>query len=131
MEGKVGGTAMSKEVVFMGGSTNKDDDQTIKGRVLKAIELVDYQDGAVVSREIARGEKGTVTIFSFDNGQGLSEHTAPFDALVYILEGEAEVIIAGEPLRLVSGEMVIMPANKPHALQAVKRFKMILTLIRA
>jgi quercetin dioxygenase-like cupin family protein len=98
---------------------------------LKPIELVDYQDGAVVSREITRGEKGTVTIFSFDDGQGLSEHTAPFDALVYILEGEAEVIIAGEPLRLGPGEMVIMPANKPHALNAVKRFKMILTLIRA
>jgi len=112
-------------------TTGKMDNQGLKGRALEAAGLVDYQDGAVVSREIVRGEKGTVTIFSFDEGQGLSEHTAPFDALVHILEGEAEVIISGEPLHLVPGEMVIMPANKPHALNAVRRFKMVLTLIRA
>lgn len=102
----------------------------LSGRALKVSELVDYQGGAVVSREIVRGDKGTVTIFSFDEGQGLSEHTAPFDAMVHILEGEAEVTIAGERFHLGPGEMIIMPANRPHALKAVARFKMILTLIR-
>lgn len=106
------------------------DDQNLKGRVLDTADVVQYQDGAIVSREIMRSEKGTVTFFSFDQGQGLSEHTAPFDAMVFILDGEAEVIIAGDPLLLHSGDMVIMPANIPHALNAVKRFKMILTLIK-
>jgi quercetin dioxygenase-like cupin family protein len=92
--------------------------------------LVDYQDGAVVSREVVRGEKGTVTVFSFDAGQGLSEHTAPFDATVFVLDGEAEVVIAGKPLRLGTGDIVIMPANVPHALNAVQRFKMMLIMIR-
>ena len=84
-----------------------------------------------MSRTIIDKKTGTVTFFAFDKGQGLSEHTAPFDALVYLLEGEAEVVIAGKPFRLKVGEMVIMPANDPHALKAITRFKMILTMIRS
>lgn len=105
--------------------------EELKGRVLVAAGLVDYQDGAVVSREVVRGEKGSVTLFAFDEGQGLSEHTAPFDATVFILDGEAEVTIDGDPFLLGAGDLVIMPAGRPHALSAVKRFKMMLVLIRA
>ena len=101
------------------------------GEVGKADELVNYQDGSVVSREIVKKPTGNVTIFAFDEGQGLSEHTAPFDALVHVLEGEADVNIAGKPHRLHSGEMILMPAQQPHALKALKRFKMILTMIRS
>ena len=101
------------------------------GEVAKADELVNYQDGSVVSREIVKKPTGNVTIFAFDEGQGLSEHTAPFDALVHVLEGEADVSIAGKLHRLHSGEMILMPAQQPHALKALKRFKMILTMIRS
>jgi quercetin dioxygenase-like cupin family protein len=94
-------------------------------------ELVAYQDGSIVSKEIIKKTTGTVTIFAFDRDQGLSEHTAPFDALVCILDGEAEIIIAGEPHHLREGEMIIMPGGKPHALKAQKRFKMMLVMIRA
>jgi quercetin dioxygenase-like cupin family protein len=97
----------------------------------RSIDLADYQKGAVVSRTIIDKEAGTVTFFAFDEGQGLSEHTAPFDALVYLLDGEAEVVISGKSFRLKAGEMVIMPANNPHALKAIARFKMILTMIRS
>jgi len=93
--------------------------------------LVAYQDGAVVSKEIIKKATGTTTVFAFDRAQGLSEHTAPFDALVYILDGEAEITIAGEPHQLKSGDMIIMPGGKPHALRAVKRFKMMLVMIRS
>jgi len=96
-----------------------------------AAGLVNYQEGAVVSREILRRPTGTVTIFAFDAGQGLSEHTAPFDALVQIIDGEAEITIAGQPHRLGTGELILMPAHQPHALKAVQPFKMILTLIRS
>ena len=99
--------------------------------VAKAAELVNYQDGAVVSREIVKKPTGNVTIFAFDEGQGLSEHTAPFDALVQIVEGDAEIMICGQPHQLQSGEMILMPAGQPHALKALKRFKMILTMIRS
>ena len=99
--------------------------------VAKAAELVNYQDGSIVSREIVRKPAGNVTIFAFDEGQGLSEHTAPFDALVHVLEGGAEISIAGKPYSLHCGEMILMPAQKPHALKALKRFKMILTMIRS
>jgi len=95
------------------------------------VDLVDYQEGSVVSRTIIDKKTGTVTLFAFDEGQGLSEHTAPFDALVYVLDGEAEIVISGKTLRLKEGEIVIMPANEPHALRAVKRFKMVLTMIRS
>jgi quercetin dioxygenase-like cupin family protein len=94
-------------------------------------DLIDYQEGAVVSRTIIDKKAGTVTLFAFDESQGLSEHTAPYDALVYLLEGEAEVVISGKPVRLKKGEITIMPANEPHALKAVTRFKMLLTMIRS
>jgi len=93
--------------------------------------LIDYQPGAVVSRTILEKPAGTVTLFAFDRGQGLSEHTAPFDALVQVLEGEAEIAISGKPFRLGTGEFIVMPADEPHALQAVERFKMLLTMIRS
>ncbi len=97
----------------------------------KAAELVSYQDGAIVSREILKKPAGSVTVFAFDEGQGLSEHTAPFDALVQVLEGEAEITISGKPHHLQHGGLILMPANRPHALKAIKRFKMILTMIRS
>src|SRR3990170_8865156 len=90
-------------------------------------DLIDYQEGSVVSRTILEKKVGTVTLFAFDEKQGLSEHTAPYDALVYLLEGEAEVVISGKPIRLKTSEITIMPANEPHALTAVTRFKMLLT----
>ena len=93
--------------------------------------LVAYQDGSVVSKEIIKKPTGTVTIFAFDRDQGLSEHTAPFDALVYVLDGETEITISGEPHHLKEGDMLIMPGGKPHALKAVKRFKMMLVMIRS
>jgi quercetin dioxygenase-like cupin family protein len=93
--------------------------------------LIGYQPGAIVSREIIRRDAGTVTLFAFDKGQGLSEHTAPYDALVHIMEGEAEITIAGNPLRARKDDLLILPAGKPHALQAKKRFKMLLTMIRS
>jgi len=100
-------------------------------QVTRLVDLADYQEGSIVSRTIIDKKTGTVTFFAFDKGQGLSEHTAPFDALVYVLDGEAEVVIAGKPFRLRAGEMVMMPANDPHALKATKRFKMLLTMIRS
>jgi quercetin dioxygenase-like cupin family protein len=99
--------------------------------VAVATELVNYQDGSIVSREIVKKSTGNVTLFAFDEGQGMSEHTSPFDALVHVLDGEAEISLAGKPHRLHSGEMILMPAQQPHALKAVKRFKMILTMIRS
>jgi quercetin dioxygenase-like cupin family protein len=92
--------------------------------------LIDYQEGSVVSRTIIDKQAGTVTVFAFDQDEGLSEHTTPYDALVYIIEGEAEVTIAGKPIRLKKDEITIMPANKPHALQATTKFKMLLTMIK-
>jgi len=106
-------------------------DKMLLAQVVKLSELVTYQEGAVVSRTIIDQDTGTVTLFAFAAGQGLSEHTAPFDALVHLLDGEAEVIIDGQPLRLSQGEAVIMPANHPHALRAINDFKMALTMIRS
>ena len=97
----------------------------------KTAEFVNYQDGAVVSREIVRKPTGSVTLFAFDEGQGLSEHTAPFDALVQVLEGEAEILLSGQSHRLQGGEMMLLPAGQPHALKAIKQFKMMLTMIRS
>ena len=108
----------------------KEKDPLVAG-VNRLADLVVYQNGSVVSRTIIDKKTGTVTLFSFDEGQGLSEHTAPFDALVYLLDGEAEITISGKSLRLREGEMTVMPANEPHALKAVKRFKMLLTMIRS
>ena len=96
-----------------------------------AAELVNYQDGSIVSREIVKKPTGTVTIFAFDEGQGMTEHTSPFDAIAHVLDGEAEISIAGKPHHVHSGEMILMPAQQPHALKALKRFKMILMMIRS
>ena len=100
-------------------------------RVLRLIDLVEYQEGSVVSRAIIDKKMGTVTLFAFDEGQGLSEHTTPYDALVNVLDGEAEIIISGKTFRLKEGEMIIMPANEPHSLNALTKFNMILTMIRS
>ena len=104
--------------------------KSLIGQVVKPCDLLDYQESSVVSRTIIDKKTGTVTLFAFEVGQGLSEHTAPFDALVYILEGEAEVVISGKMFRVSAGEMLIMPANEPHALRAAKQFKMMLIMIR-
>ena len=101
------------------------------GQGIRLVDLADYQEGSVVSRTRIDKKTGTVTFFAFAEGQGLSEHTAPFDALVYLIEGEAEIVISGKPIRVKGGEMVIMPANQPHALRATRDFKMILTMIRS
>jgi quercetin dioxygenase-like cupin family protein len=99
--------------------------------VVRFLDLVNYQEGAVVSRTLVNRTTGTVTLFAFDDGQGLSEHTAPFDALAYLLEGEAEITISGKPLRTTTGEAVLVPAHQPHSLKALSRFKMVLTMIRS
>jgi len=93
--------------------------------------LVDYQIGSIVSREIVKGATGRVTLFAFDKGEGLSEHTSPFNALVQLIEGEAEITISGQPHHVKAGEFILMPAQQQHALKALKRFKMVLTMIRS
>ena len=100
-------------------------------QVARTAEFVNYQDGAVVSRELVKKSTGTVPLFAFDEGQGLSEHTAPFDALVQLLEGEAEILVSGQSHRVQGGEMILLPAGQPHALKATQRFKMMLTMIRS
>jgi len=100
-------------------------------QVVKTAELVNYQEGAVVSREVVKRPAGNVSLFAFDEDQGLSEHTAPFDALVQVLEGEAESMVSGQGHRVHGGEMILLPAGQPHALKAVTRFKMLLTMIRS
>jgi quercetin dioxygenase-like cupin family protein len=104
--------------------------ERIKGNPMVLEELIEYQKASVVSRTLIDKKVGTVTVFAFDEDQGLSEHTAPYDALVEILDGEVEITISANPLILKKGEMVIMPANEPHALKAISRFKMLLTMIR-
>ena len=99
--------------------------------VVRMIELVNYQEGAVVNRTLVNRATATITLFAFDEGQGLSEHTAPFDAVALLLEGEAEIAVSGKPLRTLAGEAVLMPANQPHSLKALTRFKMLLTMIRS
>ena len=103
----------------------------LEKKVMKAADVVTYQDGAVVSREILKLKTGTVTTFAFDEGQGLSEHTSPFDALVHVIDGEADIMISGKSFSLKEGEMILMPANEPHALKANRKFNMILTMIRS
>lgn len=102
-----------------------------KAQILELADLAQYQEGSVVSRQITKAEAGNVTLFAFDAGQELSEHTAPFDALVHILDGEAEVRISGQPFQVHAGQAIILPANEPHAVKATARFKMLLTMIRA
>lgn len=101
-----------------------------KSEILQLPELVNYQDGSVVSRQITKADAGNVTLFAFDKDQELSEHTAPFDAFVHILDGSAEIKISGKAFELGTGDAIIMPANEPHALKALSRFKMLLTMIR-
>ena len=101
-----------------------------KSEVLNIAELVSYQAGSVVSRQITKADAGNVTLFAFDKEQELSEHTAPFDALVHVLDGDAEIRISGKAFHLKNGDAIIMPADEPHALKAISRFKMLLTMIR-
>ena len=101
-----------------------------KSQRLHMVDLASYQEGSVVSRQITKEDAGNITLFAFDQGQELSEHTAPFDALVHVLEGEVKVRVSGEPFHLTTGDAIIMPANEPHALTAMTRFKMLLTMIR-
>jgi quercetin dioxygenase-like cupin family protein len=104
--------------------------EDLLAKALKVTDLIDYQEGSVVSREIIAKKTGTVTLFAFDEGQGLSEHTAPFDATVFCLEGEMEVTISGRPILVKKDEMIIMPADQPHSLKAKSKFKMLLIMIR-
>ena len=104
--------------------------QTLKGTAFNLEQHVDYADGSVVSKTLIKKDIGNITLFAFDRGQGLSEHTAPFDAVVYILDGSAQITIGGDPQHVRAGEMLIMPAGIPHALQAKERFKMLLVMIR-
>ena len=99
--------------------------------VVRMAEMTDYQDGSLVSRTLVERAAGTITLFAFDEGQGLSEHTTAFDALVLVLEGDVDITISGNPLRASAGEAVLLPANQPHALKALSRFKMLLTMIRS
>ena len=114
----------------MNSPKKRDDAANLKGRTFRAAGLVEIQDGAIVSREIIREKAGTVTVFAFGEGQGLSEHTAPFDALVLGLEGAAVVTVGGTPHALKAGELIIMPAGVPHALKADSRFKMLLVMVK-
>lgn len=99
-------------------------------KVFGLVNHIEYQPGSVVSREILKTESGSVTLFAFDKGQGLSEHTTPFEAMVYVFDGEAEITVGGKTQMVKTGEMVAMPANQPHALKAKKSFKMLLTMIK-
>jgi quercetin dioxygenase-like cupin family protein len=103
----------------------------VLGKQFVVNDLIAYQEGAVVSRTLIDKTVGTVTIFAFDEGQGLSEHTAPFDAMGHITDGEAEIRISGQPFHLKAGEMIVMPANQPHSLRAITAFKMMLIMIRS
>jgi quercetin dioxygenase-like cupin family protein len=108
-----------------------EEDRSTVGQVRRLAELIDYQESSVVSRQVMKGDGGNVTLFAFDRDEGLTEHTSPFDALVYVLDGEAEVVISGFASRLREGEMIVMPANEPHALKAPSRFKMLLVMVRS
>jgi quercetin dioxygenase-like cupin family protein len=102
-----------------------------KAQVVRLVDMAVYQDGAIVSRQVTKVDAGNVTLFAFDAGQELSEHTAPFDALVHVLDGDAEVTIAGQGFRLCTGDAIVLPAGQAHAVKALSRFKMLLTMIRA
>jgi len=104
--------------------------EEIKGKPISLADFVEYSDGSVVSKTLLNKKTGTLTLFAFDAGQSLSEHTSPYDATVYVLDGEASLRIGGETVKASPGEMVIMPANVPHDVQAEQRFKMLLVMIR-
>ncbi len=105
--------------------------EIVPAEAARVVDLVGYQEGSVVSRILVRRDTGNVTLFAFAEGQELSEHTAPFDALVQVLEGEGEIVIAGKSFQLGAGEVILMPANRPHAVRAIARFKMLLIMIRS
>jgi quercetin dioxygenase-like cupin family protein len=105
-------------------------ENSIMGNASSLLDLIDYQSGSVVSRTLIKKDTGTVTIFAFDEGEGLSEHTAPFDALVYIYDGEAEISIDKKPQIVKKDQMIIMPADKPHSLKAIQKFKMLLVMVK-
>jgi quercetin dioxygenase-like cupin family protein len=107
------------------------DENKFSGQVLNLASLVNYEEGSVVSRTVIEKTTGTITLFAFDKDQGLSEHTAPFDALVHVIDGEAEVTISGKSSSVKQGEMIIMPASQPHALRAKQRLKMMLVMIKS
>ena len=111
-------------------NTTSPEDGLPKAEPATLSELVDYQQGSIESRTLAKRSGGTVTLFAFDKGQSLSEHTAPFDALVQVIEGEAELVIGGASVTAAAGQMVLMPASIPHAVNAPSRFKMLLVMIR-
>lgn len=111
-------------------TTIQEKKESLIAKTLDMAGLVEYQAGSVVSRAVIQKKTGTVTLFAFDEGQGLSEHTAPFDALVCLLDGQAEIIISGKPHAMKKGEMIIMPAGEPHSLKAMGKFKMMLVMIR-
>jgi quercetin dioxygenase-like cupin family protein len=110
--------------------SEKPEGRDITASPFKLAGLIEYQAGSIVSRMLVNKDAGTVTLFAFDKGQGLSEHTAPFDALVYVIEGDTEITISGKPMRLKAGDTVIMPANDPHALKAIEKFKMLLVMVK-
>jgi quercetin dioxygenase-like cupin family protein len=111
--------------------TNNQGGKKGSANVFHTSDMVSYQAGSVVSRTLIDKPAGTITLFSFAEGQGLSEHTTPYDAMVYIIDGEAEIRISGEPFNLKAGDMIVMPANKPHALKAIQQFKMMLLMIKS
>jgi quercetin dioxygenase-like cupin family protein len=104
---------------------------SLKAKATNLVDLIDYQERSVVSRTLIDKKTGTLTLFAFDEDQGLSEHTAPFDAFVYVLDGKAQIVISSKNYNVGTGEMIIMPANEPHSLKALERFKMMLVMIRA
>ena len=113
------------------GNNNENKSNQLKAQASSLSDLIEYQEGAVVSRTIIDKPTGTVTVFAFDQNEGLSEHTASYDAMVYAIEGEVEVAISGKPVKLKQGELTIMPANEPHALTAKTKFKMLLVMIKS
>ncbi len=131
---------LAEGVPMSNGPADTDRQQTVnskaRGEIVPAeadrvVELASYQEGSVVSCVLIRRSTGNVTLFAFDERQELSEHTAPFDAFVHVLEGKAEIVIAGKPFQLGAGEVILLPANRPHALRAIPRFKMLLIMIRS
>jgi quercetin dioxygenase-like cupin family protein len=111
--------------------SEKDQVSTRTDEVKQLVDLLQYQDGSIVSRVLLKNQGGTVTLFAFDQGEGLSEHTAPFDALVVVIDGDADIEIAGESFKVRPGETITLPANQTHAVKAATRFKMLLIMIRA
>jgi quercetin dioxygenase-like cupin family protein len=108
----------------------KEQQHGLAGQARRMADLIDYREGSVVSRQVIKNEGGNVTLFAFDRGEGLTEHTSPFDALVYVVDGEAEVTVSGVASTLRQGDMILMPANEPHGLKAPSRFKMLLIMVK-